>query len=206
MTIASKLEGFREALAAEAAAAPAQAVARAGLVWVVVVTKPNQERRAKERLEQQAAIFGEGFEAYLPLKLVSNRYRPGELIAAPFFPRYLFARIDLRLASWKRIWSTLGVHGILGATPERPYGLADWVVERLQAQEDAGFIRIGLADDQVRGQAFSEGDAVRVAGSPLEAVFLEPIDAKRVAILVSLLGRDSRVTVDLSKLRATLAD
>lgn len=206
MTVERKLETVGEALAVEAGARPDQAVKRAGLVWVVVVTKPFQEKRAKEQLEQQRAAFGAGFEVYLPLKLVTDRYRKGELTAGPFFPRYLFARVDLRLASWKRIWSTLGVHGILGASPERPYGVADWVIERLQAQEDAGFMRIGLESDQARGPSFKPGDVVRVAGSPLEGVFLTLDDRKRVAILVSLFGRDSRVTVDLAKLRSTLTD
>ena len=35
----------------------------------------------------------------------------------------------------------------------------------------------------------------------LEAVFEERVDARRVALLISLLGRDSRVVVDLGSLK-----
>ena len=56
------------------------AVDRAPCVWVVVVTKPGQERRARRELEQQ------GFEAYLPMNLSMNR-KTREFVAMPFFPR-----------------------------------------------------------------------------------------------------------------------
>lgn len=177
---------------------------RSALVWVVVVSKPFQERRAKRELEQQAALFGEGFEAYLPMKLSANRKR--ELISTPFFPRYLFARVDLRLNSWKRIWSTMGVHGLLGATMDRPFGVADWVIERLRTQEDAGFIRMGLLEEQAAAFGLKPGTAIRVIGTPLEAVFLELVDERRASILVSLLGRDSTTTVDLAQVRAIASD
>lgn len=175
--------------------------ATSAVVWIVVVAKPGQERRAKRELENQAAEFGETFEVYLPMKLAANRKR--ELVASPFFGRYLFVRVDLRIKAWRRIWSTYGVAGVLGSSSGRPFGVADWVIERVRAQEEAGFIRIGLEEGAAGGRRFAGGEAVRVEGSPLEAVFLEAVDEKRGAILVSLLGRDSRVTVDLSKLRAT---
>jgi transcriptional antiterminator RfaH len=161
------------------------------VVWIVVVSKPGQERRAKRELEQQ------GFEIYLPMKLVVNRKR--ELIASPFFPRYMFARVSLQVGDWRAIWSTYGVQGLLGS-PTRPHGVADAVVERIQAAEESGFIKMGLA---AAAGHFAGGQRVRMAGSDaLEGIFLEAVDEKRAAILVSLLGRDSRVTVDLSKLRA----
>ncbi len=170
-----------------------------GLVWVVVVSKPGQERRAKRELEQQAGEFGPDFQVYLPMKLAMNRKQ--EMVTAPFLPRYLFARIDLRLQSWKRIWSTFGVHGLLGSTMERPYGVADWVIERLQAQEDAGYIRMGLKEERAAAMGFRKDEVVRLAGSPIEGLFVELVDDRRATILVSLLGRDSRLTVDIAKLR-----
>lgn len=185
-------------------AALKETVSPRALVWVVVVTKPNQERRAKRELEQQRDAFGEGFEVYLPMKLVEAKKRNGlvgqsELIAGPFFPRYMFARVDMRMDSWKKIWSTVGVHGLLG-TMQRPTCLADWVIERTKAQEDGGFIRIGLEED---AKGFVQGDRVRTLDDyGFEGVFLERVDEKRVVILVSCMGRDSRFTVDPRKLRA----
>lgn len=169
------------------------------LVWIVVKTKLGQERRAKRELEQQADLFGEAFEAYLPMKLSMNRKR--EMVASPFFRSYLFARVDLRISHWKRIWSTYGVAGVLGSSAGYPHAVADWVIERIRAQEEAGYIRMGL-EEEAADAGFTRGAAVRLAGAPLEAVFEERVDEKRAAILVSLLGRDSRVTVDLAKLRS----
>lgn len=172
-------------------------------VWVAVVTKPSQETIAKRNLEQQ------GFPVYLPLKLfeVAAGARKGELRSTPFFPRYIFAQIDVREDRWRYIWSTTGCQSVLGVTVARPpYGVADFVIERLQAQEEAGYIRM-MGDVAERGRLavcpFGDGEVIRMAGSPLEAVFLEQVDAKRAIILVNLLGRDSRLTVDIAKLRST---
>lgn len=170
------------------------------LVWIVVQAKPGQERRARVELMNQAEAFGDQFEVYLPLRLAADR--KGVLKAAPFFGRYLFVRIELGIAAWRSIWSTYGVAGVLGSSAGRPYGVADWVIERIRAQEEAGYIRIGLEEEKAGRGDWREGEAVRVAGASLEAVFMERVDEKRGAILVSLLGRDSRVTVDLTKLRS----
>lgn len=168
--------------------------------WVVVVARPGQEIRAKRCLEDR------GFETYLPMKLFENRFH--RLTATPFFPRYLFAHIDVRSDAWWRIFSTEGVATLLGAAANRPpIGVASFVIERIRAQEEAGFIR--MAGEMSRKAApcrFGEGEVVRYAGTPLEAVFLEQVDAKRALILVSLLGRESRLTVDLAKLRAATED
>ncbi len=185
------------------AAAFEVASAKSVNVWVCVVSKPFQEIQAKQNLERQ------GFPVYLPMKLfeVAAGPRKGELRASPFFPRYLFAQIDVRDEAWRYIWSTIGVQSLLGSTASRPpYGIADFFIERLQLQEEAGYIRM-MGDIAERGRLavcpFGEGEIVRMAGSPLEAVFLEPVDAKRAIILVNLLGRDQRLTVDIAKLRAT---
>lgn len=168
------------------------------LAWILVVSKPGQELIAKANLERQF------FPVYLPMKLYENRKR--ELRATPFFPRYLFVQIDARTEDWRKIWSTTGVAGVLGASMHRPPpGVRDWVVERIQAQEDGGYIRM-MGEGGALAQEFGAGEVVRMAGSPLEAVFLEYVDAKRCVILVSLVGRDSHVTVDIAKLRATTTD
>lgn len=201
--------GFEAAVAGEAGRKPLEAVRGRAMAWLLVCTKAFQEKLAKDNLERQAALFGPGFEVYLPQKLFKHPRRKC-LETAPFFPRYLFVRVDLRLASWKRIWSTRGVQGVMGSSAERPFAIADWVIERTRQQEDGGFIRMGLEVDQAairaRNAGFTEGQVVRAAGMPLEAVFVEFVDDKRASILVSLLGRDSRVTVDLAKLRSATGD
>lgn len=196
------------AVEAKVAAAKPEAARARGLVWLPVQTKGFAEVVAKDNLERQAQLghFCEGFEVYFPQQLSENA-KTRKLQTRPFFPRILFVRADLRLASWKRIWSTRGVQGIMGSSAERPFCVADWVIERVRDQEDAGFIRMGLEVDQEALQAhaasFKDGEKVRLSGSPLEAVFQSLDGEKRASILVSLFGRDSRVLVDLKKLRST---
>lgn len=161
-------------------------------VWVVVVSKPQQERLARFHLEAQ------GFEPYLPMKLSMNVKRQ-ELVAMPFLPGYLFARTGLAISQWGKIWNTRGVHGVLGSG-DRPIGVRDEVVERIRLQEEAGFIKVGL---EAEGGRFERGEKVRVVGElGIEGLFVECVDRKRATLLVSLLGRDSRLTVDLRKLRS----
>lgn len=164
-------------------------------VWVVVTSKPNQERQARYNLEAQ------GFEPYLPMKLTMNR-KTRQLVALPFFPGYLFARTGLLMSDWGKIWNTRGVAGVLGSHVDgRPVGVREELIDRIRAQEEDGYIKIGLEAD---GPKFEKGQRVRIEGDlGIEGLFVKRVDRERCELLVSLLGRDSRLTVDLRKLRAT---
>jgi transcriptional antiterminator RfaH len=155
------------------------------LVWVVVMARPAQERRAKRELENQA------FEVYLPMRLYENR--KGVTMATPFFPRYLFARVTLQVERWKSIYGTLGVAGVLGR-PECPIGVQDWVIERIKAQEEAGFIKLAEAS------VLKKGERYRDVVTGLEGVFHEAVDEKRALLLTQYMG-DSRMTVDIRRLK-----
>ena len=57
--------------------------------WFVIYTKPLQEFRAKENLENL------GLEVYLPLRLTEKVVSGAFVIdSEPLFPRYIFARND----------------------------------------------------------------------------------------------------------------
>jgi transcriptional antiterminator RfaH len=162
------------------------------LVWVVVTSKPGQEIRAKRELENQ------GFEVYLPMRLFENKAK--ELRAAPFFPRYLFARVPCEVKLWRSIFSTYGVSGVLGCTPARAVGISPQVVAKIKAREEAGFIKLGLPE---QAPTLERGQRVTEPEWGLDGIFIERVDAKRAAILVSFMGRDSRFVVDLRTLKAT---
>jgi transcriptional antiterminator RfaH len=158
--------------------------------WYVVCAQAGQERVAKEHLLQQ------GYETYLPMRLFLNRKQ--ELVARPFFPRYMFVRVDLVEQAWRPILSTMGVRSML-MSGDSPMWLDGRIVGRLMAQEEGGFIK--LADRKTAPIAcrFEPGQRVRVKGGvldKLEGVFFEDIDANRIVILLSVLGRDSRIEVD----------
>jgi transcriptional antiterminator RfaH len=156
--------------------------------WYVVQSQPNAEHKAVAHLERQ------GFVTYLPRYLKRRRHaRRVDIVPAPLFPRYLFVGIDLGAQRWRSIFSTLGVSRLV-CNGELPTPIADQVIGNLKDREDAGgFVRLE------NRPTFRKGDKIRV----LEGAFADCLglyegvkDSDRVAILLDLLGRKVRVTVD----------
>lgn len=168
-----------------------QSESKGPLAWIVVSANPGRVTFARQQLEARK------FEVYLPMRLFENR--KGETCARPFLDNYLFAHVPVMARDWGQIFSTPGVAGILGVTRDRAYGIKDSVVARIKAQEDAGYIRLGLLEDQAPA-SFAAGQRVKHVDSGVEALFVEQVDARRATILVSLFGRDSEHTVDLKHL------
>lgn len=184
------------AAAAIAPAAPApgqdQSLSDTGVgltVWIVVQTHAGQERLAKFHLQKQ------GFEVYLPMRL--TRGRDGKGGVAPFFPRYLFVRVTPYVRRWQAIFSTIGVARVFCAA-ERPIGVKDRFIEAIRELEIDGLLNVGVPLQL--DCPFKQRDPVLYG--VIQGVFLERVDARRATILVSLLGRDSHVTVDLHELHA----
>lgn len=173
----------------------------AGRAWVVVVSRPAQEIIAKQQLDQQgAAVFGDGFETYLPLKLYQDPKREGVTLSRPFLPNYLFARLSPHVADWRGLFSTRGVKGVLGFSGSRMRGVKDELVVKIREREEQGFTRLGLAEDLPPGKVFERGQAVKV-DRLVDAMVLEMVDARRALILYSLFnGSDSRQVMDLKRL------
>ncbi len=162
--------------------------------WYVIQSQPNAERKAVAHLERQ------GFATYLPRYLKRRRHaRKVETVPAPLFPRYLFVAIDLGAQRWRSVFSTFGVSRLV-CNGDMPAPIADQVLDGLKAREDAdGFVRLD------RRPSFRPGDQIRV----LDGVFADCLglyegirDSERVAILLDLLGRKVRVTVDVDVVAA----
>lgn len=156
--------------------------------WCVCLTKGHQEKLALENVQRQ------GFEAYLPLRLVELRPRgqPPRTVALPFFPRYLFVRIDLSVNGWRKLYSTMGVQSVLGSA-ERPAAVVEKLVADIRAREVGGLVK--LAPGKVEAP-WEKGEPVTYGGY-LNAIFHEQVDARRCRILVSLFsGVESLQTVD----------
>ena len=157
--------------------------------WYVVQTQPNAENKAVVHLARQ------GFATYLPRYLKRRRHaRRVDVVAAPLFPRYLFVEIDMAVQRWRSIYSTIGVSWLV-CNGDFPAPVPEQVVITLKAREDAG----GLVRLEHR-PSFRAGDKIRV----LDGVFADCLglyegmkDSDRVAILLDLLGRKVRVTVDV---------
>jgi len=156
--------------------------------WYVVQTQVNAEAKAVRNLVRQ------GFEVYLPryLKLRSHA-RKIEKVPVPLFPRYMFVRIDVATQRWRSIQSTFGVSRLV-LNGSDPAPLAQQVISCLREREDAsGYVQL---DQRPK---FALGAKVRV----LAGVFAENLglfdgmaDRDRIAILLDLLGRKVRVSIE----------
>lgn len=159
--------------------------------WYVAFTKPRQEVRAEAQLARQ------GFEVYSPSY---PRIKSGiaKVILEPMFPRYLFLRPTRPDQSLAVVRSTLGVSNLvrLGLEPAR---VKSELVEKIRTLECRK-----LAEPLSNLFPHQPGDHVRIqtgALAGLEGV-VESVAEKRVMVLMSFLGRESRVGVGLANLVA----
>jgi transcriptional antiterminator RfaH len=156
--------------------------------WYVVHTQLHAERKAAEHLARQ------GFSCYLPRYLKKRRHaRRVESVAAPLFPRYLFVAVDMMTQRWRCIQSTVGVLRLV-CNGDSPGPVPDEIIDAIKSREnESGFVRL---DERAR---FRRGDEVRVHDGVFAASLgiVEGVtDSERVMILLDLLGRKVRVSLD----------
>ena len=154
--------------------------------WYVVQTRQGDEERADVNLKRQ------GFGTYLPRYLrVRAHARRRDVVRRPLFPNYLFVQLDLERDPWRAVNSTFGVRTMVGAA-ERPLAVLPEVIEEIRGREDErGYVVLSA------GQAFRQGDRIRIVEGPLykmEGLF-QADDAQRAIVLLDLLGRKARVKV-----------
>ena len=161
--------------------------------WYVVYTQSNQESRAELNLHRQ------GFEVWLPLIRRTRRHaRRIDTVLTPFFPRYLFVRLALSRQTWRSINGTFGVVHLL-CNGDTPLALPEGVVEEMMQKRDES----GTIVDTSR--RLTVGDAVEVTTGPLadvEGLFQSMSGPERVVLLVNLLGRKVRASLQLKDLAA----
>jgi transcriptional antiterminator RfaH len=156
--------------------------------WLAVSCKQRQEAVAVENLERQ------GFHVYYPRIRVKKRRR-GRLTeeVEGLFPRYLFIRIDVIRCSTACIRSTRGAVGLVRFGLQ-PAVIPDDVIAELRQRENPA---TGL-HDWVGGE-FLVGDGVTVVEGPLsglDGIFAGYDGDKRVTVLLDLLGKSNRVSID----------
>lgn len=160
--------------------------------WYAVYTKPRQERRALENLEQQS------FEAYLP-QIDCKRSRGGKWVEQiePLFPRYLFVRLEPGATSTESIRSTRGVTGLVRFGNQLATVPDDFVF----ALKESADPETGIHTRQ--NVSFQSGDNVVITDGPLQslqAVFKTSDGELRAIILMSILGAETNVVVPITQL------
>jgi len=146
--------------------------------WYAAHTQPHREVRAKDQLENQ------GYEVFLPRRLKTVRHaRKLTNVPAPFFPRYLFIRLNLTQHRWRSVNGTFGVTSLV-MQGELPHPVPRGVVEAMIASVDAkGFLYLQ--------ETLQPGTQVRLAAGPFSEQLgtLDRLDdSGRVRVLLEIMG------------------
>jgi transcriptional antiterminator RfaH len=155
--------------------------------WYVVHTKPRQEVRALENLQNQ------GFECFLPtLKVQKLRNQRVQTITEPMFSRYLFIQLDDQTQNWGPIRSTFGVSKLVSFGPH-PAKVPSEFIDLLKE-----------APPETLERMFSPGDDVLVASGPLQGLegkYIAHDGEARAFVLIELLGRPQKLLMAVETLR-----
>lgn len=152
--------------------------------WYTLFTKPRREHQVSEILSEK------DIETYVPTIQVRRR---GRTVERPFFPRYMFIRVNFDEVGLSEVKWTPGLTRIVsfgGGPTQVPEVMIEELKERLEVMNSNGTY-----------SPFEKGDKVRIKSGPLqdlEAVFDEHLSsADRVRILVSVLGDLTRTEIDV---------
>ena len=146
-------------------------------------------------------LEAQGFRTFLPRYAKTVRHaRKLRNVSAPFFPRYLFVKLDLARDRWRSVNGTFGVASLIMGE-ELPLPVPPGLVEAL--------IGCAQADGHLRfGNRLSVGESVRVMSGPFAELIgkITRIDgAGRVQVLLRLLGGSVPVRLATDALVPTLA-
>jgi transcriptional antiterminator RfaH len=161
------------------------------LLWYVIQTKPGNEHRVETNLVNQE------METFLPL-VESYQYQRGKIVQTnkPFFPNYLFSRLDLGLHYDKVKW-TRGVSRILGAG-NRPVPISETVIQSIKGRIVKDNV-VKLEDE------LKQGDLIQITSGPfkdLTGIFQKKMsDSGRVRILLSLIGVDVQIQISQRQIK-----
>ena len=156
--------------------------------WHALYTKPHAEYQVATSLQRR------GIQTFLP-EIDSPQAPPGRE-REPFFPCYLFIRLDFEVAGLSSVRWTPGLRRIV-AFDDQPVPVPDEVIDLIVAELDE--IEAGGGWP---AHTFQPGDTVRITDGPLQgmlAIFEGPTTpAERVRVLLTILGHASRVQVGVA--------
>ena len=154
--------------------------------WYVLNSKPHKERQVAEYLR------GRGVQVYLPLVRV-NPINPRASHERPYFPSYLFTKIDIEATGINAIQWAPGIKDLVRFGGQ-PASVSDNFVSALRRR---------LSEISAAGGEFfdglQQGDHVRITQGPFagyEALFDRRLSGEdRVRILLTFLGERTRMEI-----------
>ena len=157
--------------------------------WFLVQTKPQQESRALENLQQQ------GVNAFCPRVLVEKLSKGKRKVSKEvLFPNYLFVEIDQEAVSALSINYTRGVNRIV-SFGNNPSQVPDQLI--LQLKE-----RIDLSESMIT-ELPKKGENLEVLDGPfrgLNAIFSQIDGDSRALVLITILSQKVKAVLPLSSL------
>ncbi len=163
--------------------------------WFAVRTKPHQEFVAQYNFQRQ------NFHSYLPkiVKTVKHA-RKIRKVTRPYFPGYLFLYLSPSEQDWNKISSTKGSLGPVKFGDHYP-AVPDLVIEELVSRENEN----GHIPLDIQAMGFHTGQKVLITTTEfdnIQGLFLEMKDEQRAIILLNMLQRQVKTTVELDLLQA----
>ena len=161
--------------------------------WFLVQTKPQQETRALENLQQQ------GVNAFCPQVFVEKLSRGKRKISKEvLFPSYLFVEFDQEAGSALSINYTRGVNRIVsfGNVPSQ---IPDQLICQLKE-------RIEQSDESMITELPEKGEKLKVLDGPfrgLNAIFSQIDGDSRAVVLITILSQKVKAVLPLRSLGRT---
>ncbi|MFH1729276.1 MAG: transcription termination/antitermination NusG family protein [Pseudomonadota bacterium] len=155
--------------------------------WILIKTKPNQEKRAKINLENQS------METFLPLYLKKLKYKGNaKETLKPLFPGYIFVQFS-DITPLDKIKYTFGVSYVV-KTKNKALLINNEIIEDIKN-------RIGINGYvELSKPAYEKGQGVKITEGPFkdyEAIFYEDIkDSDRVCILLNIAQKDIKLKIN----------
>jgi transcriptional antiterminator RfaH len=162
--------------------------AKEEMQWFVVRTRPRQESLAYKNLQQQ------GYQVLSPfVSLRKRRSGKWQKVLEPMFPGYLFIQLTLGKDDPSPIRSTKGCLGLV-RFGELPQPIPPAVIRPL----------IKLKDLPAEAKLpLKLGGKVRFEGGPfesLDAIYKLPKGEDRAQVLLTIMGRENLVTVEMAQI------
>ncbi|MEZ4867700.1 MAG: transcription termination/antitermination NusG family protein [Caldilineaceae bacterium] len=162
--------------------------------WYLIYTKPHKEPIVNRQLEDR------GVEVFFPTLQFDRGYNRG-IRLEPFFPHYLFARLDLRSAGVGDLRWLMGVRTVVHFDA-RPAIVPDAVIEMLQERLQPYGAKVMRRSEWL----FKPGQRVTIVNGPFagfEALFQKGLNGTdRVQILLNMLGTWTRAEISSQDLKA----
>lgn len=164
------------------------------MTWYVVRTKPRQETRARQNLENQ------DITAFLP-EITLQKIRRGKRtdVTEPLFPGYIFAELDDYAGKFHKVRSTFGVAKLL-TFGETPATVPDALIEEMHQIN---------ADTQQKAQQsamLQVGEKVEITYGPFKGFMAEIVQLdgeSRCIVLLNWLQKEVKATLEFSDIRRT---